>query len=448
MRNNMEIMHHSIKDRDDITNHIVICGLHPALVHFVLPLRAKYLKEDALKWVVILAPNLPNYLFEAFTKFNRIIFIQGSPLLPENLLRANILNADKAVILSSGESKVTKSNTRKNSNEQIFNSEEQMLDAETIFIYKAIKKCNKNIQIMTELICTNNIEYLLNTSNLQKLLDDKDERPKYEFTPLYASGEVFTPSIIDCITCQSFYNPHIVTILQLILGGDNMQMTKKSRLLDEKLNLPGSNLYLVKIPDAYQNESFDEFFYYLITAYHSIGIALYRKNMIEGYYYVYTNPKKTTLLRDCDYVFVLSNSTDIQDLTEERVEGQLENDITESELDEDKANDKSDLKDRSIVNDTNIHSDKKPRKNSLTKASEYDLFGENERTRMERNGFDHNMRTLNPKHNEIDKLKNKLEKIRNKLEELQTNFQALEGYVDKVINDEIISELKVYLSKG
>ena len=47
MRNNVEIMHHSIKDRDDISNHIVICGLHPALVHFILPLRAKYLKEDS-----------------------------------------------------------------------------------------------------------------------------------------------------------------------------------------------------------------------------------------------------------------------------------------------------------------------------------------------------------------------------------------------------------------
>ena len=73
LRNNVEIMHHSIKDREDITNHIVICGLHPALMHFILPLRAKYLQEDALKWIVILAPTLPQELFESLTKFNRII---------------------------------------------------------------------------------------------------------------------------------------------------------------------------------------------------------------------------------------------------------------------------------------------------------------------------------------------------------------------------------------
>ena len=173
-------------------------SLHPALVHFILPLRAKYLQEDALKWIVILAPNLPQHLFDTFTKFNRIIFIQGSPLLPENLFRANILNADKAVILSSGESKMIKSLLQKNNKNQAY-SEEEMLDAETIFIYKAIKKCNKNIQIMTELICTRNIEYLLNTSNLQQLFHKQDESPQYEFTPLYASGEVFTPSSIDSI---------------------------------------------------------------------------------------------------------------------------------------------------------------------------------------------------------------------------------------------------------
>ena len=75
LRSNAEIIQHSIKDREDISHHIIICGLHPALLHFILPLRAKYLQEEALKWIVILAPSLPQSLFEAFSRFNRIIFI-------------------------------------------------------------------------------------------------------------------------------------------------------------------------------------------------------------------------------------------------------------------------------------------------------------------------------------------------------------------------------------
>ena len=56
-------MHYSIKDRDNISNHIIICGLHASLFHFNLPLRVKYLQEDVLKWILILAQSLPQHLF-------------------------------------------------------------------------------------------------------------------------------------------------------------------------------------------------------------------------------------------------------------------------------------------------------------------------------------------------------------------------------------------------
>ncbi|MCQ2815745.1 MAG: calcium-activated potassium channel [archaeon] len=462
MRNNVEIMHHSIKDREDITNHIIICGLHPALVHFILPLRAKYLKEDSLKWVVILAPNLPQSLFEAFTKFNRIIFIQGSPLLPENLLRANILNADKAVILSSGESKVIKPTNTKTQIDHQFYSEEQMLDAETIFIYKAIKKCNKNIQIMTELICTNNIEYLLNTSNLQKLFTgpnegnnthSNNETSQYEFTPLYASGEVFTPSIIDRITCQSYYNPHIVTIIELILGGENNQLNKKAKKLEDIFKLGGSNLYLVKIPEAFINESFGEFFYFLVKVHHSISIALYRKNIIEGYYYVYTNPKRTTLLRDCDFAFILANSASILDLLEER--GLVDNDNFSSDPDVEikeegkkeegnispKHNDKSNI----TNNDTSAINKKL---NDSRRSSDADRDVSRRGTKIDRTIREEKKALGNPKHNEIDRLKNKLMSITDDLQELKEEFGNINEYVDEKVSEEIMNELKVYLNKS
>jgi hypothetical protein len=41
----------------------------------------------------------------------------------------------------------------------------------------------------------------------------------YEFSTIYAAGEVYTASTIDTLTAQSFYNPHIVTIFQQILVG-------------------------------------------------------------------------------------------------------------------------------------------------------------------------------------------------------------------------------------
>ena len=40
-----------------------------------------------------------------------------------------------------------------------------MLDADTIFIYKAIKNCNPRIQIMAEIVQSNNIEFLSGRTN-------------------------------------------------------------------------------------------------------------------------------------------------------------------------------------------------------------------------------------------------------------------------------------------
>lgn len=48
---------------------------------------------------------------------------------------------------------------------------DEMHDAESIFIYKAIKKINPSIQIMIELVYSSNIEFLL----------DKDFKNQSEF---------------------------------------------------------------------------------------------------------------------------------------------------------------------------------------------------------------------------------------------------------------------------
>ena len=106
--NTNEIMRQGIKDRNDIKHHVIICGMHPEILHFILPLRAKYLTENMLKWIVILAPFLPQEIYDTLIIFPKIIFIQGDPLHPENLFRANITTADIAVILSGNLSKIPK----------------------------------------------------------------------------------------------------------------------------------------------------------------------------------------------------------------------------------------------------------------------------------------------------------------------------------------------------
>ena len=85
-----------------------------------------------------------------------------------------------------------------------------MLDAESIYIYQAVQKVNKDVQILTELVYSSNIEFLLS---------EYPPHGDYHLSQLYAAGEVYISEIIDTLTCQSYFNPHIVTILQQILKG-------------------------------------------------------------------------------------------------------------------------------------------------------------------------------------------------------------------------------------
>jgi len=70
-----------------------------------------------------------------------------------------------------------------------------MLDAESIFIYKAIKRCKPDLQIMVELVSQQNIDFLMRKDFKRYVKFD------YDKTPLFAAGEIYISLIIDTLTC-------------------------------------------------------------------------------------------------------------------------------------------------------------------------------------------------------------------------------------------------------
>mmetsp|Transcript_35561 Transcript_35561/g.34594 ORF Transcript_35561/g.34594 Transcript_35561/m.34594 type:complete len:309 (+) Transcript_35561:1861-2787(+) len=182
-----------------LSNHIVVCGIHSSIFHFILPLRAKYLKTY-MQDIVIISPlkNIPSEIWDSIARFRKIFVITGSPLSREILRKAQIHRADKAVILGYDPT------IKHKKNEVDFNDE--MMDAQAIFIYKAIRRLNPQLQILIELGFSSNIKFLVG-----KGLEQPQE--SYQFSTLFSAGEVYIASIIDTITAQAFYNPHVVTIL-------------------------------------------------------------------------------------------------------------------------------------------------------------------------------------------------------------------------------------------
>ena len=492
-----EITRQGINERNDIQHHIIICGMHDELVNFILPLRSKNLPEKLLKWIVILSPVLPQEIHETLCKFPKIIYIKGDPLIPDNLYRANILSADIAVILSSSSYSYSfiKNDTgaketieqNNNSSQNIENNtrlfDEEVIDAKTLFIYKSIKNVNKSIKVITELLQTNDIEFLLSSEYLKKLvktvkhkkeykekvhshINDEDEEASmetllYELTPVFAEGQVYLPILIDKITAQIFYNSNLLSILNLLLIGEKEPEKEADKKLAKMIDIKGTNLFL--IPSEPRNESFGDMFKRLLYKYNMISIALYRKNVNENFYYVYINPKETTLIRDTDLIFVLSSKENIINIYEKNLEeipfskydvsnkqsiNLNENpnffktliDGVINQIDKDMNNDK--IEDQSKAKNRKNNNESK-------EDTKFNLFNNRNKKKNKSNSkTKEDEKKKNVKFLEIDQMQDNLDKSMNILTTINNKSQDMTKNVDKFVKQEIVNEITVYISKN
>lgn len=118
-----------------LNNHIVVCGFHSSIYHFILPLRAKYLMSYQQD-IVIVAPHIKQEIWEVICRFPRVFVVEGSPLSHDILREACIKKASKAVIMGYDPAINT---------ETFSELKDEMIDAKSIFIYKAIKEMNPKL---------------------------------------------------------------------------------------------------------------------------------------------------------------------------------------------------------------------------------------------------------------------------------------------------------------
>ena len=439
-----------------------------------------------IKWIVILAPNLPKEILDILSIFPKIIYIQGDPLYPENLHRCNISSAEIAVILNNNISNL------EDEKKSEINIEDQFLDTSTLFIYNSIRKINHSIKIITELLYTNNIEFLLSSKYLKKLQEDEINfsknndslksnsnrmnykiQPNYELTPVFARGEIYLPSLGDKILAQMFYNSNLLTIINLILEGDKNIRKKKEKKLNDIFNLSGSNLFM--IPCEIKNESFGEMFKRMITKNGILCIALYRKNLIDNFYYVYTNPKKTTLIKDTDYIFILAGTESIESYYEQNKFkiNKKNNKDKENEFNNNKGEEKGkekpaffkvlqesmkkqyiQMRKSSIIDNSfnsidergnNINNMNIINFDEENKLNDINLFIEENLKKISSLSNDEKYQK---KYKEIEELQNQVNKTMEKLKQLNMNFNEFENIINSYVKDEVKNELLIYLNKA
>jgi hypothetical protein len=317
-----------------LENHIIIIGKSLSnLYDLIRPLRAKSL--GILKHIVILYPgDFPIRLWQRISVFESIWIVRGSLLEEADLRRCGIFKAKQIVLLASASSgsgggASTGKTTAK------FGKTDTGLDAlddvDAIFCYQAIKRMNESAHIIVEIVRHNNVGYLDPESGLNSSEVD------YKFTPQFASGTLFTTSMLDTVVCQSFYNTKIIEILNKLIGGqllsssntsqqqqqsasytertNNNNSNGKSRVDQTQKGLLNSSLYQIPLPEKLESKTYGALFSLLVKR-KQIPLGLLRgifsntksgpKNNTTPY--VYTNPPKDTELFSCDKVFVLSQT--------------------------------------------------------------------------------------------------------------------------------------------
>mmetsp|Transcript_35513 Transcript_35513/g.56844 ORF Transcript_35513/g.56844 Transcript_35513/m.56844 type:complete len:1108 (+) Transcript_35513:2139-5462(+) len=341
-------IHTSLREElPSVFQHIVVAGSLQNSVCFVRTLRARGLRE--MIPIVLLSLEPPaSAVWQKLAMFPLVFYVQGSPFQEADLKRAGIEFAASAVVVAS------------NAGEE--SSDDWILkDANAILARQAILRLNPNIKLITEIVNSANL-YLLNELDFQNHTHEDSLEPNPEenrvssvvssgysshhvpsepSNPLrnkrtqqdsLASGSIFSTSMLDVLICQSFYNPHLLAILQILISGTNSRLMNslKQDIVETIGDFNESNLYQVEIPHRYVGKTYGELLTFLTKKRFTVPLGLYRDGGVEGMNstgshgntlpYVFTNPPPSSIVFENDLVFVLSldpPSVEVKDRTEQ-----------------------------------------------------------------------------------------------------------------------------------
>jgi hypothetical protein len=317
-----------------IENHIIIIGKALSnLYDLIRPLRAKTL--GTLKHIVILYPDeFPIAVWQRISVFESVWIVRGSPLEESDIRRCGIFKCKQVVMLADA-SMLSSTMLDKGQNAADIDA---LVDADAIFCYQAVKRLNETANIVVEVVRQSNVSYLDPETGLNSTDID------YKFTPQFASGALFTTSLLDTLACQAFYNTKIVEVINKFVGFGVEYKDKLERHGGGSISAPnsparnkypeanngdspirtpfnpktlvGSALYQIPVlVEGLESRTYGALYSHLAKR-KQIPLGILRgvfNNTKSGpkankMPYVFTNPPKDTELFSCDKVFVLSQT--------------------------------------------------------------------------------------------------------------------------------------------
>jgi len=214
-----------------IQNHIlIVCSREVQnLYHLVKPLRAHHL-VDHLPIVVLSPVPVHPHTWGPASRFHDVYIIRGSPMAKHDLIRAGVHDALAVVLLASSSAMNAGSSDQgaalpsaRTGGGAGGSSQPQgassgiggyLVDSDVICAYRLIRDLVPNCEAIVEISQQDSIQFL-STTGLESPISTL-------LSPPFVAGHCFTPSFLDIIMSQAFYNRHVVSIVNnLVTGGDD-----------------------------------------------------------------------------------------------------------------------------------------------------------------------------------------------------------------------------------
>mmetsp|Transcript_46627 Transcript_46627/g.77688 ORF Transcript_46627/g.77688 Transcript_46627/m.77688 type:complete len:1396 (+) Transcript_46627:50-4237(+) len=268
--------------------HILFCGTQHGVGTFLASLRSDKRTEEAQRPVVVLHPDEPDvHLLLVLSSFTGVYFVQGTPLLLEDLHRAAIRKASAAIIAidESHMSDIT-------------------LELSDAFAISAVLNIEtlapKNIRYIVELVEEQNMAHL----QLWATAPDLECR----LWPIYARGSAFIHSSLNALLSQAFFRgPQLVQLLEALVGVSATAGKARSNVAPlQNPTFP----YQLPTPEEFVGKTYQDLFLHLLLEKGVLPLGLYRAQRTAGSVlpFVYTNPQRSTPLVAGDMVYVIDHT--------------------------------------------------------------------------------------------------------------------------------------------
>mmetsp|Transcript_12356 Transcript_12356/g.20027 ORF Transcript_12356/g.20027 Transcript_12356/m.20027 type:complete len:1091 (-) Transcript_12356:299-3571(-) len=274
-----------------MSEHVVVCCASPVLGSQVTCDWLKFFAEGvriqvggslSSKTIVVLQPEAPWPLVQPLT-IDNVYFVEGSPLLREDLDRVNVAKARVVLILSS------RGHGDNLSGWVWPEFEAEAIDMDAITACSEVELATAHgpvpVPIIVELVFKSNVRFI------------RPPPPRslgIHFWPCVASGKAFPSGALDTLLCQAYYN-----------GREVLELIKK--LVGDRDDKTTSSIFHVRNPEIYHGKLYQELFSDFIQDGRLLPIGLYRPEGTKGSVvpYVYTNPPPETMLLPKDTIYIL-----------------------------------------------------------------------------------------------------------------------------------------------